>query len=1184
MAIATEQILVELLADTSQLESAIEQLARTSAIDAQMASAFKSTTAEINKQASAISSVNSTLSKQNDQSKTAASIIKNVSVELGKEATALKSISENAKPAATTLEQLAVSSKNLSRDMAAGLQEGIKEALDEAGISIDQFKQKLNGVQGNAAFDALNKSLAQTAVRAAETASKIEQLKASGDQGSVGLVKLQQQLQADEAELKKIEDEISKLQATGDPFKGVGAGADNAGKSTASLRAQLRTLTEQIVQAKLSGQDIGAEYEALVAKAGKLKDSISDVNQEISNTASDTSNIDGLIGAAQGIAGAFSLAQGATALFGTESEELQSALVKLNAIMAITQGLQAVGNTLQKESAASRLLDSVATKAQVAGQRLYAVVVGQSTGALKAFRIALASTGIGLLIIALGALVANWDKVKESINGVTEAQKENAETADLNADQAEEMLEAMEGQEEVLKRQGQTEEQILQAKIKQVEQVIEFRQQQLEAQSEMARAQVEASERNKKILAGIINFLTLPLKGLQLAINKIAEFVGSDFRLPNIGESVSSLIFDPDEAREEGEKTLAETQKQIDKLKNQKAGFENNLTAKEKEEAKKRADAAKAANEQRLKDVISNTEAELLAVKKGSDKELELQKKLLTAKANLDLNGAKSAAERRLIAEKLNADLTQLDVDFQNTRTQIRIKGIQDELEVVEEGSQKELQLRKQLLDEQAALELNNLNLNDAERERIEKKRFNDKLKLERDFNKKLAAEAIQNQIAVNNAEIQRLQDGNEEKLLLQLSNIELAAEAEVESANGNAAKIKEIYANRDAAIRDAKIAFIDQAVQHEIETLAVLEAAQRRALGKTVDDGRARFNDRIEAVKELSGIEISEIDKLIAANEEKRRIDKENEQKYTEEYNRLVDQRTQKEEEAADKIKGLEDEKNAARLKVAFAAAQAIADTFSMIADFQAAKDEERIAGMKKILQDEIDAGAITEKEAGARAKRIEAEEKKARIKAAERAKQIAIFNSIINTAQAVVQALASAPPPFNFVLAGIVGAMGLAQTALIASKPIPKFKTGKKHLYEGPAEVAEDNRPEIIERKGKKYLVENKSVVWLGKQDKVYTNRESMQMLEKSDTTHIQKIIANKPSYVVNKLAMQPINGKDNGWKELKEEIQTLQKIIKNKSGVSINIDKEGITEYFEKTMSEIHYINNRYTSRGK
>ena len=47
--------------------------------------------------------------------------------------------------------------------------------------------------------------------------------------------------------------------------------------------------------------------------------------------------------------------------------------------------------------------------------------------------------------------------------------------------------------------------------------------------------------------------------------------------------------------------------------------------------------------------------------------------------------------------------------------------------------------------------------------------------------------------------------------------------------------------------------------------------------------------------------------------------------------------------------------------------------------------------------------------------------------------AKQAATAQAIIHTAQAVTVALASAPPPFNFILAGLVGAAGAAQIATI-------------------------------------------------------------------------------------------------------------------------------------------------------
>lgn len=58
------------------------------------------------------------------------------------------------------------------------------------------------------------------------------------------------------------------------------------------------------------------------------------------------------------------------------------------------------------------------TKSQKAASIVTAIqttIVGTSTGAMKAFRIALAATGIGLIVIGLGLLIANFDKVKKVV-------------------------------------------------------------------------------------------------------------------------------------------------------------------------------------------------------------------------------------------------------------------------------------------------------------------------------------------------------------------------------------------------------------------------------------------------------------------------------------------------------------------------------------------------------------------------------------------------------------------------------------------------------------------------------------------------------------------------------------------------------------------------------------------------
>ena len=61
------------------------------------------------------------------------------------------------------------------------------------------------------------------------------------------------------------------------------------------------------------------------------------------------------------------------------------------------------------------------TEGKTIAMRAYTAVVGTSTGALRAFKLALAATGIGLAVVAVGALVANWDKLTDSIGGSNKA-------------------------------------------------------------------------------------------------------------------------------------------------------------------------------------------------------------------------------------------------------------------------------------------------------------------------------------------------------------------------------------------------------------------------------------------------------------------------------------------------------------------------------------------------------------------------------------------------------------------------------------------------------------------------------------------------------------------------------------------------------------------------------------------
>jgi hypothetical protein len=188
---------------------------------------------------------------------------------------------------------------------------------------------------------------------------------------------------------------------------------DNVGKSGKSLTGQLRGLKQELAQLEIAGQDGTEAFNKLLIAASKLEDQIGDTRARVKILASDTFKFDAAVGATQALASGFELAQGAAALFGEENEDLQQALVKITAATAVANSVQQLSALIKEENAVKTAVLTARTFAATAAQAAFTTVVGASTGAMKVFRLALAATGVGLLVIGLIALVENFDKVKQ---------------------------------------------------------------------------------------------------------------------------------------------------------------------------------------------------------------------------------------------------------------------------------------------------------------------------------------------------------------------------------------------------------------------------------------------------------------------------------------------------------------------------------------------------------------------------------------------------------------------------------------------------------------------------------------------------------------------------------------------------------------------------------------------------
>jgi hypothetical protein len=200
-------------------------------------------------------------------------------------------------------------------------------------------------------------------------------------------------------------------------------------EKTKSLKAQLKEMKALLASGTLDNN----QFQKLSLEAGRLQDRIGDVNQRVKNLASDSRRLDTVISAAQGIVGGFTAVQGITALVGTENENLQKTLVKLQGAMAALNGIQAVAATLNKNNALITNLSTIKTTAQGIANRFLTATTMESVAATYALRAALIATGIGAFVVLLGVAASAMSKFTDSTKSQKSATDELAEsTKELN--------------------------------------------------------------------------------------------------------------------------------------------------------------------------------------------------------------------------------------------------------------------------------------------------------------------------------------------------------------------------------------------------------------------------------------------------------------------------------------------------------------------------------------------------------------------------------------------------------------------------------------------------------------------------------------------------------------------------------------------------------------------------------
>ena len=227
------------------------------------------------------------------------------------------------------------------------------------------------------------------------------------------------------ARIDEINTELKEMDASiGNFQRNVGNYADgfkNARQELAALKNTMDNVQEGTAEYNQAFQRASEITHNLQERQEMLKYSSADLGTQLSNVAS--------IGAS--LVGGFNAINSVIALTGEKSEDLQKVMVKLQAGIALVQGLQGLeGMTKRMKGLVDGLTTAIfktnemtvatnaqagSTKALATAQEANAAATTTATVATNAFGKALVATGIGAIVVLLGTLIAHWEDLKDMI-------------------------------------------------------------------------------------------------------------------------------------------------------------------------------------------------------------------------------------------------------------------------------------------------------------------------------------------------------------------------------------------------------------------------------------------------------------------------------------------------------------------------------------------------------------------------------------------------------------------------------------------------------------------------------------------------------------------------------------------------------------------------------------------------
>lgn len=948
--------------------------------------------------------------------------------------------------------------KSASQELNTVIRNQVKE-VNAAGNSLNELRAQLNQVTAfRNGLDIGSKDFQDAQAKVSALTEKIKALEAAGGDFRRNVGNYTGALQTMQ---KALEETRQKLDAAKTAEGENGAtvqqltkelelleqvvGRQNAGFTSLAMevRQSERALATMFAEG-MGGTEAFKEMQLQVAKA---KQELVEFNEQQKLFSSQTPVISATTVAVKGLAGAYATGIGAVSLFSDGNEKIEKELNKLVAIMTIMQGLKEVNELLEKRTAIAQIFSTAATKAQTAAMTLYTYVTEGATLATKALRTALISTGIGAIIVLLSSFSDKLGELKEKTEGETGALRDFEAALDDIKDGLKGELDIIDlnlkRDSERVKQRGGNEREIAALTKKSLEDrvaanskaVFAIIKQEADLQDEIARlSKIGGKEANETIKK-----LNEDQSKLRAERNKLNEdTVKTDFEMQVNAEKEKTRIADEARKSEKSrrEATIVDLEREADAFKatseDETKSYAQRIAALDAFYKKqKEITSQKTSNDLSQPNLTSGERAKILAEQRKTEEsqEREHQKsrtKLIEAEETkrMDIKLKVFEMEKNL-EKKRNDDLVKNDELSLNTR----LTALQNSTKIEQELIEQQYEVRKKkakgnaddlfLIDKEKENELLLLALKTNEQITEITKQEAEKQKKAKEDLRQFEVKEANDVNALLNAEASKAYA----KDVIALNKSLAEKKISIEEYNKQREKLDEDFAEKSLRnqIKNAKALF----------DLAIDGSAEKYNLQKQISDLEIQLDDKVTAKK------LKNREKLQAA-----------EKKLVDESINLITSLVEG---------GYDKQKNA------------LQDQIDVI-DKNKQADIDRIQSSTLSEQEKADKIKIIEAKAQADKEQLQKKQRELDIKKARFDRDKAIFEIVINTAKAVVEALPNVP------LSILMGAIGAAQIAAILAKPIPKFEKGTSSSPEGLA-ITDEKGPEMyVEPGGKTYLGSDK------------------------------------------------------------------------------------------------------------